>query len=98
MEVRFGDRELERLATDSNFTGGYSQAVVKTYRMRIQAIRAAVDERDFYAMKSWHFEKLKGARSHQCSMRLNDQWRLILQIEGKSPNKIVLLVRVEDYH
>ena len=32
-------------------------------------------------MKSMRFEKLKGARSHQFSLRLQDQWRLILEIE-----------------
>lgn len=98
MEVCFGEKGLERLATDSDFDGGYPHSVVKSYRMRIQSIRASVDERDFYAMKSWRFEKLKGARSHQHSMRLNDQWRLVLQIEGKTPNKTVLIVAVEDYH
>jgi proteic killer suppression protein len=45
----------------------------------MQYIRAASDERDFYALKSLHYEKLHGKRSHQRSMRLNDQFRLILQ-------------------
>ena len=44
---------------------------------RMQFIRAAPDERVFYEWKSLHFEKLKGERSHQHSIRLNDQWQLI---------------------
>lgn len=64
----------------------------------MQAIRAAEDERTFYAMKSLHFEKLKGNRSHQHSMRLNDQWRLILEFECTNDGKVVLVIGIEDYH
>jgi proteic killer suppression protein len=64
----------------------------------MQTIRAAEDERAFYALKSLHFEKLKGNRSHQHSMRLNDQWRLILQFEQTEEGKIVCIVSIEDYH
>ena len=78
MEVRYCDATLDRLETDPSFDGGWSQAVVRAFRKRMQAIRAAEDERAFYAMNSLHFEKLKGNRSHQHSMRLNDQWRLVL--------------------
>ena len=64
----------------------------------MQAIRAAEDERAFYALKSLHFERLKGSRSDQHSMRLNDQWRLVVEIEGAGTEKIVLVVSIEDYH
>ncbi len=31
-------------------------------------------------------------------MRLNDQWRLILEMEGKGNEKILVIVAIEDYH
>jgi proteic killer suppression protein len=98
MLVRFLDADLDRLETDPRFDGGFSPAVVKAYRKRMQVIRAANDERIFYGLKSLHFEKLKGARSHQHSMRLNDQWRLVLEFEGEAPGKTVCVVSIEDYH
>jgi toxin HigB-1 len=98
MEVRYCDSTLDRLETDPSFDGGWSQAVVRAFRKRMQAIRAAEDERAFYAMKSLHFEKLKGNRSQQHSMRLNDQWRLILEFERTSDGKVVLVIGIEDYH
>jgi toxin HigB-1 len=98
MDVAFEDNYLDRLEIDRMFDGGYSPAVVKAYRKRMQVIRAAPDERDFYALKSLHYEKLKGDRSHQHSMRLNDQWRLILELRGEVPNKVVVIVSIEDYH
>jgi proteic killer suppression protein len=98
MEVRYRDPALDRLETDPSFDGGWSQAVVRAFRKRMQAIRAAEDERTFYAMKSLHFEKLKGNRLHQHSMRLNDQWRLILEFERTNDGKVVLVIGIEDYH
>lgn len=98
MEVRFKDPLLDSLETDPQATGGFEEAVVSAFRKRMQFIRAAKDERDFYQWKSLHFEKLKGDRAHQHSMRLNDQWRLILEFEGTAPNKTVVIVSIEDYH
>ncbi|MEO7142535.1 MAG: type II toxin-antitoxin system RelE/ParE family toxin [Bryobacteraceae bacterium] len=98
MEVSFGDDDMDRLETDARFDGGHSSAVVKAYRKRMQQIRAAEDERAFYALKSLHFEKLKGERSHQHSMRLNDQWRIILEMRGSGKDKTIHLVGIEDYH
>jgi toxin HigB-1 len=98
VEVRFADADLDRLETDPSFDGGFSEAIVKAFRKRMQGIRAASDERDFYALRSLNFEKLKGARSHQYSMRLNDQWRLILEMEGKGKDKVLVVVGIEDYH
>jgi proteic killer suppression protein len=64
----------------------------------MQAIRAASDDRDFYALKGLHFEKLEGARSHQRSMRVTKKWRLIVELRGEAPNKIVRILGIEDYH
>jgi len=64
----------------------------------VNFIRQAQDERDLRAWASLHFEKLKGARSHQHSIKLNDQWRLILEFEGEAPSKTLALVAIEDYH
>lgn len=98
MEVRFSYEGLEKLETDPKATGGFSQAVVSIFRKRMQLIRSALDERDFYQLKSLHFEKLKGTRAHQHSMRLNDQYRLVLEFDGTAPNKVVVLISIEDYH
>lgn len=101
MEVEFDDENLDRLETDARFMSGFSAALVSLFRRRMQTIRSAPDERDLYALKSLHFEKLKGPRNHQHSIRLNDQWRLILEFKGKAPNKtvaIVTLVAIEATH
>lgn len=98
MEVEFVDEWLDRLEADIQFTAGFDRAIVRGFRKVMQAIRAAPDERDFYALKGLHFEKLEGARSHQRSMRLTGKWRLILELHGQTPNKVVRIVGIEDYH
>lgn len=94
--LRFADRRLEALLEEDDPT--YADAIVRAYRLRIQAIRGAKDERDFYNMRSLRFEKLQGKRQHQYSMRLNDQFRLILEFDGHGPEKTIVIVAIEDYH
>ena len=98
MDVEFDDEDLDRLEVDAQFTAGFSQEVVSAYRKRMQQIRAFRDERDFYHVRSLNFEKLKGDREGQNSVRLNRQWRLILEIRGSHPCKIVGIIEIVDYH
>jgi proteic killer suppression protein len=99
MEVAFDDDNLDRLETDPRFTEGKPPAIVKAYRKRMQTIRAASDERDFYSLRSLRFEKLEGKRKHQYSMRLNDQYPLILELLKENPQgTVVKVVSIEDYH
>lgn len=98
MQVEFDDAALEDL--DVNAKAGFDrpQGVVRGFRKVMQAIRAAADERDLYALKGLRFEKLKGNRLGQCSLRLNDQWRLIVEIRGTAPLKIMGVIEIVDYH
>lgn len=98
LEVVIRDSSLLDLATNKNARSGFPQAIEKKFRFRIQQIMSFVDEREFYATKSLHFEKLRGDRSHQYSIRLNDQWRMILEFQGQAPNKQIVIVGIEDYH
>ena len=97
MEVLFEDERLGKVEAKSAVTGK-GKGVDKKFRDRMKLIRSAPDERDFYALKSLHFERLRGRRSDQHSMKINDQWRLIVRLTGKNPEKVVVIVGIEDYH
>jgi len=98
MEVRFEDgQQLEAVEAKTAVTG-LGEAIDKKFRERMKLIRAACDERDFYALKSLCFEKMKGDRETDHSMRLNKQWRLVVRFSGEAPEKIVLIRSIEDYH
>jgi proteic killer suppression protein len=97
MQVRHLDAKLERLETDAAFRGGYDHKIIKAFRKTMAIIRDAEDERLFYSFKGLHYEKLKRDRSHERSMRLNDQFRLILQIVEEDGTTVVV-IKIEDYH
>jgi proteic killer suppression protein len=94
MHVEFADERLARLEIDPAYTGGFSAEIVSAYRKRLWFIRQAMDERDLYQMKGQRFEKLKGSRAHQRSMRLNKQWRLILAIVAGTPERTVRVIGI----
>lgn len=97
MEVEFDDEALARLETDAMFTAGFGRDVIRGFRKAMQAIRAAVDERDLHRGGA-RMEKLKGARQHQNSVRLNVQWRLIVEVDDRGPHRTIRVVAIEDYH
>ena len=98
MDVEFVDDELDKLETDFSFHKGLPPPVVKQYRKLTQFIRAAADERDFYAWKGLRYKKMEGKRQHQHSMRLNDQYRLVLEIKVNGLKKAVMICEVDDIH
>ncbi len=62
--------------------------------MRLNRIKAAMDQRDLAALKGNRFEKLKGERAEPYSIRINDQWRITFRIRSNQ----ALDVRIEDHH
>lgn len=94
MDVDHAREDLRRLEREPNFTAGLGVDVIRGFRKAMQAVRAAVDSRDLYR-GGLRTEKLQGDRQHQHSIRINRQWRLIVEmLEG---NKIKI-VDIEDYH
>lgn len=98
MDIRFTSEELERLAADLTFNAGLPPGAVTGYRKVVVWILAARDERDLRQMRSLRFEKLRGDRSRQYSMRLNDQYRLIAELDKTGGRTVVSLIEVVDYH
>jgi proteic killer suppression protein len=100
MRVEIEDDDLQRLYEDPTFhLPRFGRDVTRGYRRRVQDLVAAADERDLYAMRSWHYEKLTGDRSGQHSVRINDQWRLILRWKRDENNdRVLCVVEITDYH
>lgn len=98
MDVEFNDEDLDRLETDPRFDAGHQPNLVKAYRKVVNFIRQAQDQRDFASMRSLRFERLKGGRRHQYSMRLNDQFRLILELKSAGHKQTAVLMEIVDYH
>ena len=98
MNVEFEDDDLDRLEFDPTFDAGHAPGVVRAFRKCMNMIRNAPDERIFRLSKGLHYEKLRGNREGQHSMRLNSQFRLIIRLEGAMDQKVVVVLAIEDYH
>ena len=55
-------------------------------------------EIDLRRYKALHFEKLRGGRSGQHSIRLNRQWRLILRMETDAEGRLLIIVEVANHY
>ena len=98
MEVEYQDKRLALIETDQAADTKLPISVINSCRKKLEVIRAAPDENTLRNWKSLHYEKLKGNRSEQRSIRLNDQWRLVFIINTDcKPPKITILT-IEDYH
>lgn len=72
--------------------------VIAAFRKKIQFIEACLTEQDMRNWKSLHYEKLQGDRKHQRSVRLNDKWRLILELDESTAPPTIRGIAIEDYH
>ena len=62
MRFKFKSSKLERLYETEEGARRYPPEVVNAFFEAMSVIRAAIDERDLYALKGFRFEKLGGQR------------------------------------
>lgn len=99
MRLRFRTEDLQRLYEDREYrVPQFGPDLTKQYRKKVGFLQNAADERDLYNYKALHYEKLKGDREGQRSIRLNDQWRLIVELETDEEGRLILIVDIDDYH
>jgi proteic killer suppression protein len=92
---------IESFANDETrkiFLGNVSTKLPKdiqrTARRKLLYLNDAEDLQDLIAPPGNHLEKLKGKRSGQICIRINDQWRICFDwIDNKARN-----VEIVDYH
>ena len=96
MDLKFEDDNLRRMYYEADFMGGFSIDVLRAFRKRVGFIAQARDDRDIRRVRGNRLEKLKG-RS-ESSVRINDQWRLILTFKTIRGNRTAVLHGIKDYH
>ena len=65
-------------------------------RLKLDRLEAATGLRDLAALPGNRFEALAGDRKGQCSIRINDQWRMCFEWPDGSPGPCN--VEIVDYH
>lgn len=98
MEIEFADADLALIETDDAAKTKLPIAVIKSARRKFTLLRAAPDERSLRNWKSLHYEKLKGNREGQRSIRVNQRYRIVFLLDSNTEPQKATILSVEDYH
>jgi len=102
MEVQFGNLKLERLFVTplKQFKGkqSFPVEVIKQFKKRIPLLMAITKLDDLRMFKGLNFEYLKGERKGECSIRLNDQYRLIFVPISENEIKVILVTEISKHY
>ena len=98
MDVEFADKTLASIESDDPSPTRLPVPVIKAARRKLVALRAATDDRALRNWKSLHYEKLKGDREGQRSIRVNEKYRIVFTLDNDSTPKRAIILAIEDYH
>jgi proteic killer suppression protein len=101
MVVRFRNKrvlelfELETRLSVSKYK--FANHIIEKYKLRIGQLIDAPDLKTIGQIRSLNYEKLKGNRKGQSSIRINDQFRVCF-IELTENEIAVEIIELTDYH
>ncbi|MGH6858291.1 MAG: type II toxin-antitoxin system RelE/ParE family toxin [Methylocella sp.] len=98
MRIVFADAALALIETNSAGATQFPVAVIKSARRKLMVLRAATNDRSLRNWKSLHYEKLRGDRDGQRSIRLNDQYRMVFELDEETEPQTITILTIEDYH
>jgi toxin HigB-1 len=94
MIVSYRDKRTAQFAVGER--GKAFSGIERTARLKLDRLEAATTVGDLAALPGNRFETLKGDRKGQCSIRINDQWRICFEWPAGSPGPVN--VEIVDYH
>lgn len=96
MEAYFTNKELEKLYTTGTSRKYPLQSdITRKFVMCVRKIMAAEDIHDFWRDPSLNFERLRGYENRY-SMRLNQKWRLEMEIDWQNDEHTIGIFSLED--
>ena len=98
MDLVFAVDALALIETERAGETGLPVAIIKSARRKLTVLRAAIDDRSLRNWKSLHYEKLKGKRKGQRSIRLNEKYRMVFSLDEDDEPQTITILSIEDYH
>ena len=98
MEIEYADPTLALIETDNAGATRLPVSVIRSARRKLTILRAATDDRTLRNWKSLHYEKLKGDREGQRSIRVNNKYRIIFELDSETEPQKARILAIEDYH
>ena len=93
MIVSFADKRAEQIWR-REYVKDVSKEICRVAYRKLTMIDKAKTLGDLAAVPGNHFEKLRGDRKGQISIRINDQWRICFEWGARG----ALHVEITDYH
>jgi len=98
VRVVFLDKKLEALYAHEKGAQRLDPAVFEAFLEVVAVVQAAKDPQDLRALKSLHYEKLKGDRRGDRSLVLHRGQRLIVREQRDDQGMYIEIVKIDDYH
>jgi proteic killer suppression protein len=98
MLIEYEDKRLALLETDRAAETRLPAEIIESFRRKLVVLRSAPDERTIRNWKSLRYEKLKGDREGRRSIRLNDKWRVVFELDTSTDPATLRISEVVDYH
>ncbi|WP_082505493.1 type II toxin-antitoxin system RelE/ParE family toxin [Deinococcus sp. Leaf326] len=98
MHIQYRRPKIEALVETRAGAAKYPPEIVDRLFEVLDVIAAASEEKQLYQFKGLRYELLRGKRKGEASMRLNDQWRLIVAVHEDSEGFFAEIIDIEDYH
>jgi proteic killer suppression protein len=93
MILSFGDRDTELLFKRERVKK-LPPELLQRARSKLLILHAAAAENDLSVPPGNRFEKLRGDKKDWCSIRINDQWRVVFKWAGGNAREVTIV----DYH
>lgn len=77
---------------------GFSKDIIKQYKKKIQLLINVNTIVQLKQFKGLNFEFLKGNRKGECSIRLNDQYRLIFEQKSEKEITVILVNEISKHY
>ena len=100
MRVRHDDPDLKSAEEDPKYRGALDYKLRRSLIKVMTTIRGVANETQLSQHRGLRFKQCKGNRSHQYELRLNDQFRLIVEFEkgSGSNNNVCAIKEITDIH
>jgi toxin HigB-1 len=98
VRIAFSDKKLQALYTHEKGAHRLDPDVYAAFLDVVAAVQAAKDPQDLRALKSLHYEKLKGDRRPDRSLRLHKGHRLTVREQRDAEGLYIEIIEIDDYH
>ncbi|MCH7905254.1 MAG: type II toxin-antitoxin system RelE/ParE family toxin [Armatimonadetes bacterium] len=100
MNFAFDDRKLQTLyiTGKGKIARQLAREIIDKFFISLEIVASVTSTDQLRQFRGLNYEALKGNRKGQHSLRLNDQYRLIVEESVDGNGQILLIIEIDDYH